>query len=204
MSPKERRALALLLGFAAVGHVVRTVGAAPSSAPPAAVLLDPARDGDPEAHRDSIKRLAAPLGADERIDADLASAEELARVPGIGPATARRIVADREKHGAFGGLAGLDRVPGVGPAALAKWAPRLMFTGSRADTPLSNEAGQIDLNGATVDELDGLPGIGVNRARAIIAFRDSVGPFRDVAALAKVPGISRALVDRLAAHLLVR
>ena len=204
MSPKERRALALLLGLAAVGHVVRTVAAAPSTAVSTAILLDPTHDGDPGAHRDSIKRLAAPLDANERIDVDRAAAEELARVPGIGPATAKRIVADREKHGAFGGLDGLDRVAGVGPAALAKWAPRLMFSGSRADTPVSDEAGPIDLNGATVHELDGLPGIGAARARAIIAFRDSIGPFRDVAELANVPGISRALAGRLATHLLVR
>ena len=204
MTTKERRALALLLALAVAGHLIRAARAAVPSDPPPLALLDPTRDRDPLAHRDSILQFAKPLGPDERIDADRASADELARVPGIGPATARRIVADREKRGAFGGLAGLDRVTGVGPGALAKWAPRLMFTGVRADTLLTIEAGKVDLNAASVDELDALPGIGGARARAIIAFRDSAGPFRDLEGLSRVPGISRALVGRLAGHLLVR
>lgn len=138
------------------------------------------------------------------MDADRASAEELARVPGIGPATARRIVADRQNRGAFGGLAGLDRVSGIGPATLAKLAPLLMFSGVPADTLHSIEAGQLDLNAAGVAELDALPGIGRARARAIIAFRDSAGPFRKVEELSRVPGISASLVRRLAEKLLVR
>jgi competence protein ComEA len=204
VTTKERRALALLLGLAVVGHIVRAVRPTAASKAPAVALLDPARDGNPKAHRDSIKKLAAPLGPDERIDVDRATAEELARLPGIGPTTAKRIVADRLSRGAFGSLAGLDRVSGIGPATLAKWAPRLMFSGVRADTLVSNEAGQVDLNAASVDELDALPGIGGAKARAIIAFRDSVGPFRDIAELARVPGISGALMRRLATHLLVR
>lgn len=204
MTTKERRALALLLALAVTGHLVRSLVASPPERAPPAVVLDPARDGDPLAHRDSIRRLAAPLGAAERIDADRAGPEELVRLPGIGPALARRIVADRQNRGAFGGLVGLDRVPGVGPAALAKWAPHLMFTGVAADTLQTAEAGLTDLNAAGVDELDALPGIGAARARAIIAFRDSAGPFRDVTELARVPGISRALAGRLSGRLLVR
>ena len=188
-----------------MGHLVRALMAddAPA-APPALSLLDSAGDGNPAAHLDSIRRLAAPLGADERIDADHASAEELARLPGIGPATARRIVADRQSRGAFGGITGLDRVPGVGPAAIAKWRPHLLFSGVPAETHLSTEVDQIDLNTAGVDELDALPGIGGARARAIVAFRDSAGPFRDGAELWRVPGISRALARRLGPRLLVR
>ena len=204
MTTKERRSLALLLGLALVGHLVRgVVDVAPAAAPPL-VLLDSTRDGNPGAHLDSIRRLATPLGPDERIDVDRASAEELARLPGIGPAIARRIVADRQSRGAFGSIAGLDRVPGVGPAALAKWGSHLLFTGVPADTPLTAEVGQIDLNRAGVDELDALPGIGGARARAIVAFRDSTGPFRDEMGLAQVPGISRALARQLAPRLLVR
>jgi competence protein ComEA len=204
VNTKERRALSLLLGLAVTGHLLRAFAAAAPATTPALQILDPARDGNPQAHLDSIRRLAAPLGPEERIDADRASAEELSRLPGIGPALARRIVADRQNQGAFGGIAGLDRVPGIGPAMLSKWAPHLMFTGVSADTPLSVEPGRIDLNAAGVDELDALPGIGGARARAIIAFRDSAGPFRNVADLSRVPGVSGALVRRLAPHLLVR
>jgi competence protein ComEA len=38
---------------------------------------------------------------DERIDINNASAEELRRLPGVGPAIASRIVEHRRKHGPF-------------------------------------------------------------------------------------------------------
>lgn len=46
--------------------------------------------------------LAAPLlFGQERIDLNRATAEELQRLPAIGPVLARRIVEHREKHGPF-------------------------------------------------------------------------------------------------------
>jgi competence ComEA-like helix-hairpin-helix protein len=53
------------------------------------------------------------------------------------------------------------------------------------------------LNHGTVRDLDRLPGIGPARARRIVAFRDSAGPFAGPDALARVPGISLALARRL-------
>jgi competence ComEA-like helix-hairpin-helix protein len=55
-----------------------------------------------------------------RIDLDTAPAEEIERLPGIGPGLARRIVDDRDANGPFGCLAALDRVRGIGPALLAR------------------------------------------------------------------------------------
>jgi hypothetical protein len=54
-----------------------------------------------------------------QIDLDLADADTLALLPGIGPALAGRIVEDRNRRGAFGGIAGLQRVRGIGPAISA-------------------------------------------------------------------------------------
>ncbi len=51
-----------------------------------------------------------------QIDLDSADEETLALLPGIGPALAGRIVEDRNRRGAFGGIAGLQRVRGIGPA----------------------------------------------------------------------------------------
>lgn len=47
----------------------------------------------------------------------------------------------------------------------------------------------IDLNTATADELEGLPGIGPTLAAAIIEERDRRGGFTDVGQLRQVPGI---------------
>lgn len=54
-----------------------------------------------------------------------APAVELAQVPGLGPATAARIVAHREEHGPFASLDALLDVPGIGPATLEQMRPHL-------------------------------------------------------------------------------
>jgi competence protein ComEA len=64
------------------------------------------------------------------IDVDIATAEELDRLPGIGPALAARIVEDRERNGPFGSLAGLDRVRGIGPALSERLRAHVTFSQS--------------------------------------------------------------------------
>ncbi len=59
---------------------------------------------------------AAPSGP---IDVNRASAGELETLPGVGPATAAAIVAERERNGPFASFDDLERVPGIGPAKLA-------------------------------------------------------------------------------------
>ncbi len=55
---------------------------------------------------------------DHRIDINTASEEELTRLPGVGPATAAAIVADRSERGPFATVDELIRVRGIGPAKL--------------------------------------------------------------------------------------
>ncbi len=57
--------------------------------------------------------------------------------------------------------------------------------------------GPVDLNAATVDQLDSLPGIGPATAAAIVAFRQANGPFSRVDDLGKVRGIGPAKLDAL-------
>lgn len=56
---------------------------------------------------------------------------------------------------------------------------------------------KIDLNTATAEELETLPGIGAERARNIIADREANGPFRIVEDMTRVPGIGEGILAGL-------
>ncbi len=222
MPPPERRALLLLLSLAVAGQIVRHLAARPGDPPGQVQLLSTLPAGSPTAQRDSAIRQARPLGPGELINADMASAAELARLPRIGLALAKVIVAARDTHGAFGSLEGLDRVPGIGPGLLRSLAPHLTFGGANTSQPVARASGAavgtpfasqvardvapagarrqdtvLNVNRATAVELEALPGIGPSLARRIVADREAQGPFATVAALDRVPGIGAALLARL-------
>lgn len=52
---------------------------------------------------------------------------ELALLPGVGPALARRIVEDRVRAGPYGRVEDLQRVRGIGPRLVARLRPRVSF-----------------------------------------------------------------------------
>ena len=68
----------------------------------------------------------AGLEAARRIDLNTADAESLERLPGIGPALARRIIADRAANGSFAAPAALSRVSGIGPKTVDALQPYVM------------------------------------------------------------------------------
>ncbi len=55
----------------------------------------------------------------------------------------------------------------------------------------------IDINTAAMDMLVSLPGIGEDRARAIIAYRDANGGFKTIEELQNIEGIGQATYDKL-------
>jgi competence protein ComEA len=62
----------------------------------------------------------------------------------------------------------------------------------------------LNLNTATPQQLDALPGIGPVLAKRIVDFRQRKGGFRKVEELLAIPGISEAKWKVLREHLTVR
>ena len=221
MPPAEQRALLLLLALAVAGQGVRHVLTRPGEPPGQVQLAATLPPGSPLAQRDSAERQARPLGPGEQIDVDRASAQELARLPKVGPRLAKVILANREAQGPFGGLDGLDRVAGIGPGLLKLIAPHVVFSGAsgRADgraagpvlqpsdclaLPPSRPrcpAAPLNLNTASLTELDALPGLGPARAAAILQYREQHGAFASLEDLTRVPGLGPAAVARLRGYL---
>lgn len=110
---------------------------------------------------------------------------------------------------------GVHAAPDVASAVLAAGGPKLvdprplldgdrvLVRAGRASVAPSSRATlfgrPIDVDTADEAALLGLPGIGPQAAAAIVAYRDTHGPFGEVRALVSVPGIGPATVDRLAA-----
>ena len=70
--------------------------------------------------------------------------------------------------------------------------------GETEPTPvLGSDTGKLDLNTASVRELEDLPNIGETRARAIIQYREERGGFSSVAELTSVPGIGSGILESI-------
>ncbi|NLM45994.1 MAG: ComEA family DNA-binding protein [Firmicutes bacterium] len=72
------------------------------------------------------------------------------------------------------------------------------FLGQEA--PAAAAGGKININTATAEELDRLPGIGPAKAAAIVAYREKNGPFQALEDLVNVSGIGPSTVETLREH----
>jgi competence protein ComEA len=98
-------------------------------------------------------------------------------------------------------LVGIAAAPGQ-PAAMGSSVSSETNAAAPTDAPQTSgkdsaPSGLVDLNAATVEELDTLPGIGPVTAAAIIAWRDANGRFTSVDQLGDVDGIGPARLEKL-------
>lgn len=63
--------------------------------------------------------------------------------------------------------------------------------------------GLLDLNSATLEQLDKLPGIGESKARAILEYRSKKGSFKRVEELMDVKGIGEKMFEKLKGQVFV-
>ena len=136
-TPAERKALlffSIVLVLGASGRAIRAVhGSSPTDAKAKSALqsqiqaADSARkSGLRKSKRDKAKKQPpAPKGP---VDLDVATVEEIVALRNVGPALAKRIVANRDSFGPFGSLEGLRRVKGVGPSMVEKLDSAVTFS----------------------------------------------------------------------------
>jgi len=72
-----------------------------------------------------------------------------------------------------------------------------------ADTKRPPPAHFVDLNFATVDELQQVPGIGPSTAKAIVNFRKKSGPFQKTDDLLAIKCISKGRLEKIRPYLTV-
>jgi competence protein ComEA len=160
-----------------------------------------------------------------QVDLNHADRAELLQLPGVGESLAQRILDSRREHGEFRRIEDLRRVKGIGPATLEKLRPWVCITeeefraeeeadsvpkpvrtrasresaaasASVRDRKLTAQEGRIDINRATAEELERLPGIGKKKARDIVAARQQ-RLFATVADLRRVKGIGPKTLEKL-------
>ncbi|MBV8201190.1 MAG: helix-hairpin-helix domain-containing protein, partial [Acidobacteria bacterium] len=146
------------------------------------------------------------------VDLNTASEKDLTSLPGVGPATAKKIVAGRP----YGSVDELARA-GVPAKTIQKIAPLVTVAGhpAAAAPPVRGAAGpktahgsrqsaalsepapkpKVDLNTASEKDLETLPGVGPATARKIVAAR----PYALVEDLARA-GIAASVIAKLAPY----
>jgi competence protein ComEA len=88
------------------------------------------------------------------------------------------------------------------------WSTQLLLAaGLCAQWPAAAQskapAARLDINQATVEEFDRLPGIGPTRAAALVRIRERNGPFRSVEELRALPRFSESAFQRLLGKVMV-
>jgi len=144
-------------------------------------------------------------GTNALMDLNSASEQQLESLPGVGPATAKKIIAGRP----YSSASDLSKA-GVSAATIKKITPLVTFGGATpaaagANTGKSAAAAKpsasstaaatgtmVDLNTASAAELKELPGVGDATAKKIIAGR----PYSSVNDLSKA-GVSAATIGKI-------
>ncbi len=158
-----------------------------------------------------------------RIDLNRADRAELLQLPGVGEHMAQRIVEYRQRHGLFHDVNELTGVQGIGPTTLETLRPWLRVnsdaenqralasiagssavrspkeSGSRGSQKEANLTAPININQASAEELQRLPGVGPKMSQRIIEERQK-GLFKSLPDLKRVQGIGPKTLQRLAPH----
>ena len=132
-----------------------------------------------------------------RVELNTADSAALVAVRGIGPSFARSILRYRERLGGFANLEQLAEVPILRdkPDAVQKLRNQLSID--------PDQLRRIPLNTCTVEQLGPHPYVGWKVAKALVAYRNQHGPFKNVADIAGCALVTDSIRARIAPYLSV-
>ena len=145
-----------------------------------------------------------------RVDVNSASLQTLETLPGVGPAVAKRI----EEGRPYNSLQDLEKVKGLGKARIEAMRDKVIFGPANESTtePTSRPRGTVstssaskkiapaqplNINTASVQDLEKLPDIGPVKAQAIVDYRAQNGPFKSPEDIQKVRGIKAGIFSKI-------
>jgi competence protein ComEA len=123
-----------------------------------------------------------------------ADTTELKQIRGIGSKLSARIIKYRDGMGGFNSMAQIQEVFGL-PPAIVDSLHKYTFV------PKSNVIKQVSLNTATADQLKAHPYISSNVARAIVAYREQHGAFRQVEDIRQIKIVTQELFEKVSPYL---
>ncbi len=199
-TPDERNIIIFVVVFLVIGLVVLNVK-----------TISSVLDADSTSTvQDSIKKVVEKSHEPMMININDADIETLAELPGIGPAKAQAIYEYKTEQGTLSSLIELTNIKGIGKKTLAKLLPYLEMIGDSAevysfvaeDTPSTNAASSditeiININSATIEQLQSLSGIGEKKAQAIIDYRNEHGSFQTIEEIMNVKGIGQGIFAKI-------
>jgi competence protein ComEA len=142
------------------------------------------------------------------LDLNSATLEELDLLPGIGPAKAKAILAEKKRRGGFTGIDELLDVSGIGEKTLQRLRPYVRVESSRvievtkaqvvggtfeASEPVVEK---VHLNHAGPQQLQRLNGVGPKLAERILEDRHKNGPYYSPRDFLRVKGIGPKILEK--------
>ena len=200
-TPDERNIIIFIVVFLVIGLIVLNVK-----------NISSVLDADSTSMvQDSIKKVVEKSREPMMININIADIETLAELPGIGPAKAQAMFEYRTQQESLSSLIELVNIKGIGKKTLAKLLPYLEIIGdsaevyafvaeetSTSDTPLTTGTTEkININSASVKQLQNLSGIGQKKAQAIIDYRNENGSFENIEEIMKVKGIGENIYQKI-------
>lgn len=151
------------------------------------------------------------------VNINTATSRQLQELSGIGESKAAAIIEYREMHGGFSDISELLNVSGIGESIFENIRGHITVGDvppkettppetSKPSPTASTAPAQIpvvNINTASIEELQQLPGIGSAKAMAVVQYRSVFGDFTDINEIKNVNGIGESVFEGISDYITV-